>query len=118
LVVLAAHGILAKKAAKVVWAKAMLAKAMLVSPAKVMPVASAMLAASGMSAASALSMVSVISMVREMVAEFQREKALLLVPLAVLASNEMEREVQRREKKVAVPPPCPHLSIVPTHIFA
>jgi hypothetical protein len=36
---------------------------------------------------------------------FQREKALLLVALAVLAASGMEREAHRREGKVTVPPP-------------
>jgi hypothetical protein len=54
-----------------------------------------------------------ISMEIEMVGEFRREKALLLVALAVTG---MEREVHRREGKVAVPPPRPCPSIVPPHI--
>jgi hypothetical protein len=81
----------------VVWAEAVL-------PAKVMLLAEAM------------SMVSAILMAIEMVGEFQREKALLLVASAVLAVNEIEREGHRRKGKVAVPPPHPHLSIVPPQI--
>jgi hypothetical protein len=51
----------------------------------------------------------------EMVGEFQREKALLLVALAVLAATGMEREAHRREEKIAVPFPRPRPSIVPPH---
>jgi hypothetical protein len=66
--------------------------------------------------AEAMSMAEAILTVIEMVGEFQKEKALLLVASAVLAANEIEREVHRREGKAAVPPPHPHPSIVPPHI--
>jgi hypothetical protein len=64
----------------------------------------------------AVSTVLALSTAREMVGEFQRERALLLVATAVLAANEMESKACRREGKVVVPNPRAHSSIVPPHI--